>query len=135
MDKKYKDKIHEAQVPLYGIYVYYSNDSDLLADMYEVDAPTSFKGFCCLDHEKGNVGIHVPHDNGNIAIPTLGHEVFHAAMFIGEVVGLEPTLSANEEIAYIITWLTGWVMDCVDKDCKRDEKCRASKKALQQEKP
>jgi len=135
MDKKYKGKIYEAQVPLYGIYIYYSNDADALADMYEVDVPASYNGFCCLEHEKGNVGIHVPHNNGDIVIPTLGHEVFHAAMFVGEIVGLEPTLSANEEIAYIITWITGWVVECIDKDCKKEVKCIAKRKGSQQEKP
>jgi len=122
MNKKYKNIIHESKVPLYGIYIYYSNDAYALAEMYEEEVPDNYNGFCCLGIEKGNLGIHVPHNNGEVVIPTLGHEVFHAAMFVGDIVGLEPTLNANEEIAYIITWITGWVLECIDKDCKKGEK-------------
>lgn len=121
MRKKFKNKVHEGIVPLYGIYVYYSKDSKNIVEMYDAVPPSNFNGFCVWDDDNFNLGIHVPHDNGAIAIPTLCHEVFHASMKIGEMVGLEPTLGANEEIAYIVSWLTGWVMDCIDKDCKNNK--------------
>jgi len=121
MKKKYRNVIHEGKVPLYGIYIYYSKDADALIEMYDAEPPNNFNGFCCYNHEKGHIGIHVPHDNGAVALPTLSHEIFHAAMQVGDFVGLEPTLNANEEIAYIITWITGWVLDCIDKDVKSEE--------------
>ncbi len=122
MKRKYKNEVHETQVPLYGTYIYYSNNAKLLAEMYDVDEPKSYNGFCCFDHELGNIGIHVPHNKGSVVIPTLGHEVFHAAMQVGDIVKLEPTLNANEEIAYLITWITGWVLECIAKDVERDKK-------------
>lgn len=121
MRKKFKNKVHEGIVPLYNIYIYYSKDSKYIVDMYDAEPPSGFNGFCVWDNDKGNLGIHVPHDNGAIAMPTLGHEVFHAAMKVADIVGLEPTLTANEEVAYIITWITGWIMECIDKDCKNNK--------------
>ncbi len=111
-------KLHKVKTPLYGIHIHYSNDPQLVLDYFGQEPVNNLNGFCCYNHEDRSVGIHVPHDNGSISIPTLGHEVFHAAMQIGDYVGLEPTLNANEEIAYIISWLTGWILECIDKDLK-----------------
>lgn len=114
-----KKGIHEVKVPLYGIYIYYSSKPELILKMYGEDEIKNLGGFCCYDHDQRNIGIHVPHDDGAIAIPTLAHEVFHVAMQVGDYVGLEPTLNANEEIAYLIGWLTGWILECIDKDVKK----------------
>lgn len=119
-----KQKVYEVQVPLYGIYIHYSNDPELILEQYGESPVNNLNGFCCYDLGNRCIGMHIPHDKGALAIPTLGHEVFHAAMQVGDFVGLEPTLNANEEIAYLISWLTGWILDCVDKDVKRLKKGR-----------
>ena len=111
--------LYEVQVPLYGIFINYSNDPDVILKLYDQEPVNNLNGFCCYDLDKRAIGIHVPHNDGAIAIPTLGHEVFHAAMQVADYVGLEPTLNANEEVAYIISWLTGWILECIDKDVKR----------------
>lgn len=116
------DKLHGSKVPLYGIDIYYSNNPDLVLRHFEQDGEHNLAGFCCYDHIDRSIGIHIPHEKGAVAIPLLCHEVFHAAMQVGDYVGLEPTLNANEEIAYIITWVSGWVLECIDKDCKNKAK-------------
>ena len=79
----------------------------------------SCNGFCIRDDDKLAIGMYVDHnDDGGCHVPTLAHESLHAAMFTGHMVGLEPTLTSHEEIAYLVGWFVGTVFDFIDKDCK-----------------
>lgn len=115
-------KLHKVKTPLYGVYIHYSSDPQTVLDYFNQEPVSNVSGFCCYNHNDRSIGVYIPHKDGALNIPALGHEVFHACMQIRDYVGLEPTLNANEEIAYLIEWLTGWILDCIDKEVKLSNK-------------
>jgi hypothetical protein len=119
-----KPKVYTTTVPLYGLDIRYSGNLVALFDLFDHEHrdPESIGGAVIWADGRNDLGIWIPQENHTIEIPVLAHESFHAAMRIGDVVGLEPTMTANEEIAYLITWITGWVLDCVRADKKRYDK-------------
>ena len=118
--KEFKDIIHVWRVPLYGIHIYYSCDDEAMLRFKDIElrgGNSKPAGFCT--HEDGDVGIYVRRAHGSIELPTMSHEIFHASMAVAELIGLDPTTENNESVAYIITWMTDWVLQCAKKDKKR----------------
>ena len=117
---KFKNGIHYAYVPLYRIAITFSTSNKVMSEQYGYDETANSNGLCIHDTELANIGIYVRIDDEYKfhKLSTLAHESFHAAMAVGEMVGLEPTLIANEEIAYVISWIVEWVENCIDKERK-----------------
>ena len=114
---KFKNGIHYSYVPLYRVAITFSSSEEVMCNQYEEEATGNSRGLCYYDLDVNNIGLFISVDNYKVVhTSTLAHECFHAAMAIAEMVGLEPTRTANEEIAYLISWLVEWVEECLEKE-------------------
>ncbi len=117
--KKFKNGIHYAYVPLYRVAITFSSSKKIMCNQYGEDEIGNSRGLCFYDIENANVGIFIEVENHKPKYnSTLAHECFHAAMAIAEMVDLQPTRTANEEIAYLISWIVEWIEECLEKERK-----------------
>lgn len=116
----FKQGVHRAYVPLYRVAISFSTSNKIISNMYDFDETPNSNGLCIHNLGMANIGIYVRIDKDYKLhkTSTLAHEAFHAAMAVGEMVGLEPTLTSNEEIAYILSWIVEWIEDCIKKEKK-----------------
>jgi hypothetical protein len=116
-------KIHKVKVPLYPVDIYFCSDAKMLDKKFELEHwGSEFGGYCWSPENSQFVAIHLPHENGSLVLPHLVHECFHAAMFVADIVGLDPTHRKNESAAYLASWISETILDIVDKESRSQEK-------------
>lgn len=116
-------KLYKTNVPLYPVDFIYCSDADKLLKHLECDHDWSRSGgFTWFAHEENLIAMWIPHENGSVIIPNLVHECFHAALAIGDKVGLDRDSEAAEHHAYLAGWVSEFVLDCVNKEWKTRQK-------------
>jgi hypothetical protein len=112
-------KIHKVKIPLYPVDLYYCSDSKILDKKFDLGHDSmDFEGYCYAPEAGQFIAIHIPHDDGCVVITHLVHESVHAAMYIAGIVGLDPTPRKNESVAYLAQWISGTILDLVNKEQK-----------------
>ena len=110
--------LHKKKVPLYRSTFIFTSDVELFKKRFNIDCLEGYAGAASANGEE--FGIWLPSDDGAVRMSDLAHEAFHCAIDIAERVGLEiHVCSNNEAVAYLITWITETVLDCLHLETER----------------
>jgi len=115
--REIKAKIHKIPFPLYPVTLEYCSNAKAMDAKNKLSHHCmDFGGYCYHKQGSMTVSIHMPHEDGCVVLAGLAHEAFHAAMYVGDIVGLNPTLRDNESVAYLISWITETILKIVKKE-------------------
>lgn len=126
MNKLKVNRLHKKELPLYPVNMIFSCDGKKFEGYFNSDFEdeATSGGYCKIAFvdDTFTVGIYMKANNHSVVLSHLAHECFHASVRVCNYLGIKIEAGNDEAGAYITGNIFGWVLDCLNKDCKLQKK-------------